>query len=77
MSTEERIKEDFAQWVEAIPKPNEYNRMYGHHLTSFKAGALSERNKVIEEVKEVINKNRAFGLIDANGIIETLESLKV
>lgn len=76
MSTEERIKQDFAKWIESMPKPNEYNRMYGHHLTSFKAGALSERNKTIDEALKMIDDVKTRSL-DKHGLIQFLQSLKV
>lgn len=85
MTTQERIKQEAAKALEEAegsninlwPIPaNDEDR--GYWLQIFEAGALSERNKVIEEVKARL-LDKGFEPDDHNGniIFKLLESLKV
>jgi hypothetical protein len=48
---EERIKA-FNSWLDKMPKPNEWNRMYGHHFKSFEAGREHERTLANSQLSE-------------------------
>lgn len=68
MEKKEELRELFEIWLKQMPVPNEYNRMYGHHFTSFGAGynacldskdkeiaTLTAKLKAVEEVIKFID----------------------
>lgn len=63
MTTEqmETLRKEFDEWLKQFEKPNEYNRMYGHHFNSFKAGYSCANSKLqqseakLEAARKVID----------------------
>ncbi len=50
------VRLEFDKFIEKMGKPSEYNRMYGHHLRSFREGAAlykDSHDNLVRTLKQV------------------------